>query len=117
MTDKALMEPKTRTPMARERMGLFLGPLSTVLTASVWFLGRGWFDYGSGMPSAGRTEGWNLIWLGLLIMVLGHAVSAVWVAARLLARSRSRGPWSRILVGSAAYHLVVIPLALWVWLR
>lgn len=91
------------------------GPGSVVVSAFLLVLNRGAFRHGPGVPTAGATEAWDLIWLCLGLLVLGHVVSVPaslgWAAARVRRRERL----GTALGLTVAYHaLVVLPLLAWV---
>jgi hypothetical protein len=77
-------------------------------------LNRSAFRHGPGVPTAGTTEAWNLIWLSLGLLVLGHVVSVpaslAWVAVRVRGRERLGTALSLIL----AYDTLIVFLVL-VW--
>ena len=77
-------------------------------------LNRSAFRHGPGVPTAGTTEAWNLIWLCLGLVVLGHVVSIpaslTWIAARVRRRARLGTTLGLILAYDA---LVVLLLLVW----
>jgi hypothetical protein len=77
-------------------------------------LNRSAFRHGPGVPTAGTTEAWNLIWLCLGLLVLGHVVSVstslIWIAARVRRRERLGTALGLILAYDA---LVVLLLLIW----
>lgn len=90
------------------------GPGSVVVSALLLFLNRAAFRHGPGVPTAGAPEAWNLIWLCLGLLVLGHLVSVPaslgWAAARVRRRERL----GTALGLAVAYDaLVVLPLLVW----
>lgn len=70
------------------------------------------FRHGPGVPTAGTTEAWTLIWLCLGLLVLGHVVSVptslVWVAARVRRRQPLGTALSLILAYDALIALLVL---------
>jgi hypothetical protein len=81
---------------------------------SLLLLNQSAFRHGPGVPTAGTTEAWNLIWLCLGLLVLGHLVSVptslIWVAARVRHRAHLGTALSLILVYDA---LIVLLLLVW----
>lgn len=104
----------SRTPIGW-RLVLLAGPLSIVATVLMLVAGRGYFEHGPGVPSAGRTEAWGLMWLGLALVVAGHAVSTLGLAAYVMIRLRRRAPLPPAAWWSAGYLLLVTLPFLWSW--
>jgi hypothetical protein len=81
----------------------------------VLVLNQSAFRHGPGVPTAGTTEAWSLIWLCLGLIVVGHAVSVpaslVWAAARLRRRERLG-----IALGLIVAYDALIALPLFAWL-
>jgi hypothetical protein len=65
---------------------LFLGPISLGLALALLVAGRGLFDHGPGVPTAGREEAWTLLWVCVGIVLLGQALGAGCALAGLLRR-------------------------------
>jgi len=92
------------------------GPLSVALCVALVVSNGRAFEHGPGVPTAGRPEGWTLIWLCLGLALAGHAVSvianAVWFARAWKRRTRlGGGAYARI-----AYHLLIaLPLFFWMF--
>jgi hypothetical protein len=77
--------------------------------------GRGYFDHGPGVPSAGRTEAWSLMWLGLALVMAGHLVSILGLATFALLRWRRRVALPPAVWWSAGYLVLVTVPFLWSW--
>ena len=88
------------------------GPASVVVSIFLLWLNRAAFRHGPGVPTAGTTEAWNLIWFCLGLLVLGHVVSIpaslVWVAARVRRRQRLGTALALILAYDALIALLLL---------
>ena len=85
-----------------------------VVSVLLLVLNRAAFRHGPGVPTAGTTEAWILIWLCLGLLVLGHLVSVpaslVWIAARVRRRKRLGIALTLIFAYDA---LIVLLLLVW----
>ncbi len=92
------------------------GPASLLVAAVVLVWNADAFRHGPGVPTAGTTEAWNLIWLCAALVVAAHVVSLI-AAARFLGRlatKRERLGWPIAL--AIAYDLLVaLPFLVWVF--
>jgi hypothetical protein len=83
-----------------------------VISVLLLWLNRAAFRHGPGVPTAGTTEAWNLIWLCLGLLVLAHVVSVptslVWVSARVRRRERLGTALSLILGYDTLVALLVL---------
>jgi hypothetical protein len=93
-------------------MLVWLGPgsLAFGLAVLVAAAALGLFEHGTGVPTAGRSEGWAVLWGVLGVLVLGHVAGLVGSAAVLMRRRGSRRPRARAL--ALSYDLVAGPLLL-----
>ena len=103
-----------RTP-ATWRLILFAGPLALTLTILMLVAGRGYFEHGPGVPTAGRTEAWTLMWLGLALVLSGNATSTLGLATFALLRWRRREPLTVAAWWSTGYLLLVALPLFWLW--
>jgi hypothetical protein len=95
---------------------LLAGPISLLLTGLLLIAGRGFFEHGPGVPSAGRVEAWGLIWVCLGLVGLGHAVSMPSTVIALVVRLRRHEELDRALVAAVLYHaLIGVPLLYWLF--
>ena len=99
----------------RWRLLLFVGPITVALAIAALIAGRGWFDHGPGVPSAGRPEAWALMWGGGLLVVLGHLTSAIAWIVLAASSGRHHRPLPHLAWWSAGYHLLVGVPFLWFW--
>jgi hypothetical protein len=85
-----------------------------VVSILLLVLNQSAFRHGPGVPTAGTTEAWNLVWLCLGLVVLGHVVSLptslVWAAARVRRRQRLGTALALVLAYDA-----IVALLLLVW--
>ena len=92
------------------------GPVSLLVVAAILILNGEAFRHGPGVPTAGTSEAWTLIWLCAAIVVAGHAVSVIAAIAMLrhIVARRERFGWPIAL--ALAYDLLVaLPFLLWVF--
>jgi hypothetical protein len=92
------------------------GPLSLLVVGAVVAWNVEVFRHGPGVPTAGTTEAWTLIWLCAAIVVAGHAISVVAAIAELrrIVAMRERPGWPIAL--ALVYDLLVaLPFLVWVF--
>jgi hypothetical protein len=91
------------------------GPGSIVACVLLLLLNREAFRHGPGVPSAGSSEAWGLIWLCLGLLAVGHVVSVptslTWAATRW-----RRGERLGTALGLSVIYSALVALPLLVWL-
>lgn len=99
-------------------IALWAGPGSVAVSIGLLILNARYFDHGPGVPSAGREEAWTALWLAVLLLVSGHALSLVANLGWLIVRLRRRTTIGAIAWIRLGYHaLVPVPLLLYVFGR
>jgi len=89
--------------------------VSAALAGVLLVVNRALFRHGPDVPVAGRPEAWNVIWLVLGLVLLGHAVSVptslAWYLA-VLRRGRRPGP---LLTLASGYAVAITAALAWVF--
>lgn len=95
---------------------LWAAPLGAVMALVALAAGTPFLGSGPGVPTAGDTRGWTVIWGSLGLVVAGCAIGLVATTAWLARSWRHTHRPTRLEWFRSAINLACVALFLWLWL-